>query len=55
MIATFFPILAMLFMKNLNILVKIAEIGVYAIYSYIIFIFYCFIDNIHSGRVHEGT
>lgn len=43
MIATFIPITMMLFIKNLRILVKIAEIGVYAIYSYIIFIIYTFV------------
>lgn len=54
MIGTFFPIMAMLFMKNLNLLVKIAEIGVYAIYSYMIFIVYCFIDNLSTGTVSSG-
>lgn len=53
MIGTFFPILGMLFMKKLTLLVKIAGIGVYAIYSYLIFIFYAFFNNIHNDRVHN--
>ncbi|KRX11065.1 hypothetical protein PPERSA_05174 [Pseudocohnilembus persalinus] len=52
---TFFAILAMIqFIKDLSILVKIANVGVLAIYSYIIFIFYVFIDNIVSGGISDG-
>jgi len=54
MVGLFFPILAMLFMKNLTILVKIAGVGVYAIYSYLIFIFYCFFSNLVYGNIHNG-
>jgi sodium-coupled neutral amino acid transporter 9 len=36
----------MLFLKDLTLLVKIAEYGVYAIYSYVIFIFYVFFSNL---------
>lgn len=39
------PITLMLFMKDMTILVKIAGLGVYAIYAYVIFIFYAFISN----------
>ena len=41
--------LSILFLKDLRFLIKIAELGVYAIYSYVVFIFYTFITNITSG------
>lgn len=42
-------------MKNLNILVKIAGVGVYAIFSYVIFIFYCFGNNVYEGGIHGNN
>ncbi|EGR27669.1 transmembrane amino acid transporter protein, putative, partial [Ichthyophthirius multifiliis] len=54
MIIITFPIfLALLFLKNLGFLIKIAELGVYAIYSYVIFIFYIFIQNIYRGTLQN--
>lgn len=34
-------------------MIRIAELGVYAIYAYVIFIFYCFISNITSGTLSD--
>ncbi|EGR33213.1 transmembrane amino acid transporter protein, putative [Ichthyophthirius multifiliis] len=35
-------------LKNLNFIIKIAELGVYSIYSYIIFIIYSFFENLYQ-------
>jgi len=43
--------LGLLFLRDLKFMIKIAELGVYAIYSYVVFIFYCFISNITSGAL----
>lgn len=47
-VITFIPILLSLFLKKLTLLAKFAELGVYAIFSYVIFIFYCFFSNFHN-------
>ena len=44
----FFPITALLFIKDFTILVKMNEYGVYAIYSYVILIFYVFFTNLEN-------
>jgi len=37
--------MAMLFMKDFTVLTKLAGVGVIAVYSYLIFIFYAFFSN----------
>lgn len=39
------PITCLLFIKDFKYLVKLSEMGIYAIYSYIIFIFYLYFTN----------
>ena len=49
------PLLSpLLFIKKMNFLVKIARIGAFSLYAYIIFIIYIFFDNLASGRVEEN-
>ncbi|KAL4443102.1 hypothetical protein ABPG74_002169 [Tetrahymena malaccensis] len=53
-LATIPIFLGLLFLKKLGFMIKIAELGVYAIYSYVIFIFYTFISNLTSGTLQEN-
>ena len=41
------PLYLSLFIKDMSLLTKLAGVGVYAIYSYIIFIFYAFFSTIN--------
>jgi hypothetical protein len=53
-VITFLPLLALLFIKNLGLLVKMTAIGVWSVFVYFIFVGYAFIDNLVQGRVHPG-
>ncbi|EAR93202.1 transmembrane amino acid transporter protein (macronuclear) [Tetrahymena thermophila SB210] len=51
-----FPVfLSICFLRNFKFLVKLAELGVYSIYSYIVFIIYNFITNITSETLQQNT
>ena len=44
-VITFFPLLVLLKLKNMNLLVKISNYGVYTIYVYVGYILYIFCEN----------
>lgn len=47
-VISFLPLLGVLFIKNLNLIVKFTAVGVYSVLVYFIFIGYVFIDNIKN-------
>ena len=44
-VITFFPLLVLLKLKNINLLIKISNYGVYTIYVYVGYILYIFCEN----------
>jgi len=49
----FLPVFFLCSFRELNFIVKLGRIGVSSIFIYGIFLMYCFIDNIASGRASE--
>lgn len=47
-VISFLPLLALLFVKNLNLILKFTSIGVYSVLVYFIFIAYVFFDNLKN-------
>ena len=48
-------IFSMLYIRDLKFLVKLSELGAYAIYSYVIFIIYEFFSNIDNIKEYGPT
>lgn len=45
------PVTGLIFIKNMDVVNKITQYGVYAIYLYVIFILYVFATNIKDGNL----
>jgi amino acid permease len=52
-VISFIPLLALLFIKNLKLIVKLTAIGIYSVLVYFIFIGYVFIDNIKNIKAND--
>lgn len=48
----YFPLLALIFIKKLDLMVKLAQIGVYSVFIYFIFIGYEFIQSAVTGNIN---
>lgn len=51
----FLPLLAMIFIKNLALLVKLTEYGVYSAFIYFAFIIYAFISSMAEGSISTDS
>ena len=53
-IALFLPLLSMLFIKNMNLLLRIAEFGAYPSFIYLVFVVYKFFDAVLREGIDMG-